>query len=39
MVGSWPQSHDNAISIENILKLSAKLVRFFQQQQQQEQLL
>ena len=39
MVGSRPQSHDDAISVENILELSTTFVRFYQQRQQQEQLL
>ena len=39
MVGSRPQSHDDAISMENSLELSTTVVRFHQQQQQQGQLL
>ena len=39
MVGSRPQSRDNAISMENSLELSTTLVCLYQQQQQQEQLL
>ena len=38
MAGSRPQSHDNAISMENSLELSTTLVCLYQQQQQQEQL-
>ena len=38
MVGSRPQSRDNAISMENSLELSTTLVCLYQQQQQQEQL-
>ena len=39
MAGSRPQSHGNAISMENSLELSTTLVCLYQQQQQQEQLL
>ena len=40
MAGSRPQSHGNAINMENSLELSTTtLVRFYQQQQEQEQLL
>ena len=39
MAESRPQSHIDAISMENSLKLSTTLVCFYQQQQQQEQLL
>ena len=39
MVGSRPQSHSDAISMENSLELSTTVVRFYQQQQQQGQLL
>ena len=38
MAGSRPQSHGNAISMENSLELSTTLVCLYQQQQQQEQL-
>ena len=39
MAGSRPQSHGDAISMENSLELSTTVVRFHQQQQQQGQLL
>ena len=39
MAGSRPQSHGDAISMENSLELSTTVVRFYQQQQQQGQLL
>ena len=39
MAGSRPQSHSDAISMENSLELSTTVVRFYQQQQQQGQLL
>ena len=39
MAGSRPQSHGDAISMENSLKLSTTRIRFYQQQEQQEQLL
>ena len=39
MARSQPQSHGDAISMENSLKLSTTVVRFYQQQQQQGQLL
>ena len=39
MAGSRPQSHGNAISMENSLELSTTLVCLYQQQQQQEKLL
>ena len=39
MVCVRPQSHGDAISMENSLELSTTLVRFYQRQQQQEQLL
>ena len=40
MADSRPQSHCNAINMENSLELSTTtLVRFYQQQQEQEQLL
>ena len=39
MAGSRPQSHGNAISMENSLELSTTLVCLYQQQQQQEELL
>ena len=39
MAESRPQSHGDAISIENSLELSTTLVCLYQQQQQQEQLL
>ena len=39
MAGSRPQSHGNAINMENNLQLSTTLVRFYQQQQHQEQIL
>ena len=39
MVGSRPQSHGNAISMENSLELSTTLACLYQQQEQQEQLL
>ena len=39
MAGSRPQSHGDAINMENNLQLSTTLVRFYQQQQLQEQLL
>ena len=39
MAGSRPQSHGDAISMENSLKLSTTLVCLYQMQQQQEQLL
>ena len=39
MVGRRPQSHGDAISMENSLELSTTVVRFYQQQQQQWQLL
>ena len=39
MAGSRPQSHGNAISVENSLDLSTTLVCLYQQQQQHEQLL
>ena len=39
MAGSRPQSHGDAISMENSLELSTAVVRFYQQQQQQGQLL
>ena len=39
MAGSWPQSHGDAISMENSLELSTTVVRFYQQQQQEGQLL
>ena len=40
MAGTPPQSHGNAISMENSLELSTTtLVLLYQQQQQQEQLL
>ena len=39
MAGSRPQSHGDAISMENSLELSTTVARFYQQQQQQEQLL
>ena len=35
MAGSRPQSHNDAISMENSLELSTTVVRFYQQQQQQ----
>ena len=35
MAGSWPQSHNDAISMENNLELSTAVARFYQQQQQQ----
>ena len=39
MAESRPQSHGDAISIENSLELSTTLVCLYQQQQQQEKLL
>ena len=39
MAESRPQSHGDAISMENSLELSTTVVRFYQQQQQQGQLL
>ena len=39
MAGSRPQSHSDAISMENSLELSNTVVRFYKQQQQQGQLL
>ena len=39
MVGRRPQSHGDAISMENSLELSTTVVRVYQQQQQQGQLL
>ena len=39
MAGSRPQSHGDAISMENSLELSTTVVRFYQQQQLQGQLL
>ena len=39
MAGSRPQSHGDAISMENSLELSTTVARFYQQQQQQGQLL
>ena len=39
MARSQPQSHGDAISMENSLKLPTTVVRFYQQQQQQGQLL
>ena len=39
MAESRPQSHGDAISMENSLELSTTVVRFYQQQQQQWQLL
>ena len=36
MAGSRPQSHGNAISMENSLELSTTLVCLYQQQQQQQ---
>ena len=39
MARSQPQSHGDAISMENRLELSTTVVRFYQQQQQQGQLL
>ena len=39
MTGSRPQSHGNAISMENSLELSTTLACLYQQQQRQEQLL
>ena len=39
MVGSRPQSHSDAISMENSLELSTTVVHFWQQQKQQGQLL
>ena len=39
MARSQPQSHGNAISMENSLELSTTAVRSYQQQQQQGQLL
>ena len=38
MAESQPQSHGDAISMENSLELSTTVARFYQQQQQQEQL-
>ena len=35
MTESRPQSHGNAISMENSLELSTAVVHFYQQQQQQ----
>ena len=35
MAGSWPQSHGDAIGMENSLELSPAVVHFYQQQQQQ----
>ena len=37
MAGSRPQSHGDAISMENSLELFTTLVRFYQQQQQLQQ--
>ena len=37
MAGSRPQSHGDAISMENSLELSTTVVRVYQQQQQQGQ--
>ena len=37
MAESWPQSHGDAINMENSLELYATVVRFYQQQQQQGQ--
>ena len=39
MARSRPQSHGDAISMEDSLELSTTIVRFYQQQQQQGQLL
>ena len=40
MAGSWPNSHGDAINMENRLELSTTtLARFYEQHQQQEQLL
>ena len=39
MARSQPQSHGDAISMENSLELSTTVVRSYQQQQQQGQLL
>ena len=39
MAGSRPQSHGDAISMENSLELSTTVVRFYQRQQQPGQLL
>ena len=39
MAGSRPQSHGDAINMENNFQLSTTLVHFYQQQQQREQLL
>ena len=39
MARSQPQSHGDAISMENSLELSTTVVRIYQQQQQQGQLL
>ena len=39
MAGSRPQSHGYAISMENSLELSTTVVRFYQKQQLQAQLL
>ena len=39
MAESRPQSHGDAISIENSLELSTTLACLYQQQQQQEKLL
>ena len=37
MAGSQPQSHGSAVRMENSLELSATVVRFYQQQQHQQQ--
>ena len=39
MVRIRPQSHGDAISMENSLELYTTVIRFYQQQQQQGQLL
>ena len=39
IAGSPPESHSNAISMENSSELSATFVCLYQQQQQQEQVL
>ena len=36
MAGSRPQSHGDAIRVENNLEMSTTLVRFYQELQQQE---